>query len=761
MPRFNNLNVSTLREFDGGWNVVTSSLNLPTKYSTIEENMFYGLSGTKQKRYGTTLLQDLTKFLPITEIWDSVDVVDKQYLQITQESTVRVSAYDTIEITDPAVLEGEYKVLYTKHIDTNDYFVIDTTGIDLSTVTGITFNKKGLTTSATTSNFTADTSTDLKFTPGSTHSSLLIGHNITINSPVDIAGTYVVTKRETDENNVLSFYVTLPNGTYSSSYSDVSTTNENRNMMHTDPYSDNRIINITYFVNKLICVTKYGEVLAVDGKGNSIVLFNNQIAQNIGASNGWSETHHVCFAVFNGKLTIWNGVNKPLVVDLYLNIPCNYLVDESTQSNSMIPIGKYAVSINHYLVVGNIFDEQLGEWKPDRIMISDYDAIGTFNDGTQSTLLNGGVTVDLGKIVESSTSEIKGLSRYRTQLIASFDEVSAFGTLGNMIDTEIEEGGQTIEYQVHKPDFSDVISDYGCISNRTFQSIVGDTAALSFRGLGIFKKSALSSLTISTRLSTLIGTEMYKSFKDLSEEALSERIWSVYNPKEQQYLLFIPNNSTYETTTETVCFAYTVPNAHQARSVDGAWSKFTGWNFQCGCTSVLNEVFLVNGTKIYVLGNVDAPVYADFINDSDYIDPDDPECIDDDGNYLGTPIKFCWEFGWQDLGNRQQKKSLRYISLSSNGKAAFTFGTNYDYLVEKDGNNNELCEQQIQLVGGDSVGYGNGKQNYGGGRRTNSELLFAYTAKFNLIRIKMFGESREDLKINSLSLFYQGGNIRR
>ena len=52
MPRFEGLNVSTIREFDGGWNTVTSDLNLSTKFSKTEDNVFYGLSGTKQRYTG-------------------------------------------------------------------------------------------------------------------------------------------------------------------------------------------------------------------------------------------------------------------------------------------------------------------------------------------------------------------------------------------------------------------------------------------------------------------------------------------------------------------------------------------------------------------------------------------------------------------------------------------------------------------------------------------------------------------------------------
>lgn len=736
MPKFGELNVATIREFDGGWNTVSSDLNMSTKFSKVEDNMFYGISGTKQKRYGTRYICDLSIYNDIEEAWGEVTTETQNVATFSQEPKLVVAAYDTVTITEPETLKGTYRVTRTS----KESFVIDMKEKSVAKDTSITFykNKRDTYTQQTICTST-QTRTLAKFST-KYNSSLLIGHTLTITSE-NLAGTYTVIDRTND-----SFFIDISNITDPKlTYLDVVAVYNNQNMANKQ---GNRIVNITYFLDKLIAVTLEGEVLAIDAKGNSIVLFNNHIAQNVGAASGWDKTTHVCFAVFNGILTIWNGINKPLAVDLYKNVPCNYLIDEATQSNSMVPIAKYAISINHYLVAANIFDEQAGEWKHDRVMISDFDAIGTFNDGTETTLENGGVSVDVGKIVESSISEIRGLSRYRTQLIVSFDEVSAFGTLGNMIDAVDTTGEQPVEYKVHKPEFNDVISDYGCVSHRSFQSIAGDVGSVSFRGLGIFKKASLSNLTTSGRLSTIIGSELYKAFKNLSVEALTERVWSVYNTKEQQYLLFIPNASTFEETTETVCFVYTIPSTGMARSTDGIWSRFLGWNFQCGCTSALNEVFLVDKTKLYVLGNYDDPIYADFVDDPDY--------VDEFGKLSGKEISFNWEFGWQDLNSRQAKKMLRYISLSTNGTAHFTFAANYDYIdTPKEG------EQQIQMVGGDSVGWGNGAQRYGAGRRTNTENLFAFTSKFNLIKLKIYGTSKEALRINSISLFYQSGNIRR
>lgn len=817
MPNFDNMRVSTIREFDGGWNAVTSDLNLPTKYSIIENNVFYGISGAKQKRYGTKFFTNVKSYERIAETYNNINVESSKIITINQDTIHSVNVGNTITVTSPASLAGTYTVVknyytsftvYTDKTELNSNYsdvVYKVNNNDKTSMTTsvhivgntITFirNKnilvkkdKQITITAPSTligtydviyadgnllKFTVPFNTNtsdlsnieytytvdgdnqspytkyassgtveskqlLVFEPNDNQNVLLKGHTLFVSYPAELSDTYIVIDKTPTTYKI---DITSKNPT-KTLYETVMITHDNRNIQGT------RLINGEYFLDKIIAVSNLGEVIAIDATGDAIILFNDEIARqnNIDITNGWGETDHVCFTVFNGILTLWNGRNKPLYVDLYNTVPCNFLVDEATQTNSMIPIAKYAIAINHYLVVGNCYDEVEGVWHSDRIYISDYDTIATFNDGSEDPIDNGGIFVDIGKIVSTSLSEIRGLSRYRTQLIVSFDEVSVLGTLGTMIDQTTADG---IEYKLHKPDFSDVISDFGCISNRTFQTILGDVCCLSYNGVGLFRKQVLSSLTTCAQLATIIGPELYKTFKDLSEDALNNRVWSVFNPKEQQYMLFIPNNSTLEQTTETKCFVYTIPStASLAKATTGAWSLFTGWNFQWGCTSALNEVFFCDGSRIFVLGNQDRPYYADFMDDPRYP-------ADEETGISGVPITFEWEFGWQDFGNRVAKKTLRYIRITSTGTSQYTFGTWYDYLEEPE------CEMKINLVGGDANGWGAGRQLYGGSRRTSTEELFAYTAKFDLTKMRIYGTSKEDLKISAISLFFLNGNIRR
>ena len=54
-----------------------------------------------------------------------------------------------------------------------------------------------------------------------------------------------------------------------------------------------------------------------------------------------------------------------------------------------------------------------------------------------------------------------------------------------------------------------------------------------------------------------------------------------------------------------------------------------------------------------------------------------------------------------------------------------------------------------------------GEQSYGGGRITNNEQLFAWTTKFKIGKFRIHGASKDKLNINSITLYYQMGNIRR
>lgn len=751
MGAFNSLQTTTIREFNGGLNVVTDDLNMDTSYSTIETNVFNNINGTKSIRYGTKMFANFTG----TEVHETIPVVKvtKRTYKFSQPATHRLSVGTTVSVyqntTDvsPSLVgivvtstQNYFEIYsYSTFVTLSgnvylDYYILDI-NYDKIEVSFVSSNDKSVYV------LDNDNLEELNY--------LYVGSTIQIyynNAWVD--------KIVTD--------IDYTNGYF---YID---NDENLNQLEVkfsyNTFSGSRIINGTYFIDKLVLVSDIGEVCLVDGEGNLSIIFNTNIANIINPEQpgGWHNTTSVCFAVFNGVLTIWNGLDKPLAVDLTNSkIPCNYLVDTGTMSNSYIPIAKYAIAFNHYLVVGNIYDEEEGKYVTDRLCISAKDSIGTFYTGLSTDTGNDAVNIDLGTIISSNSQTIKGLSRYRNQLVVGFDDVTVFGTLGDYIETEEKVGDEYVKNSIHMPKFEDVIDNHGCISNRTFASISSELICLDFSGLPNFRRGNITAQVTPKRISEKIAPELYQSYINLDERVIEDQIFGVINPKENQYLLFIPNNNEYSSITETICYAYTLNSATSSVS-DGAWSKFVGWNFDYGITSALNTVFLGKGKKIYVLGSIDNPYYADYIDDPLYpaVDEEDTK---------GKAIDFIWEFPWADFGDRAAIKKSRYLALSTTGTAKFNVDFFVDYIYKDRMTEELLPSLSMDFVAGDSYGYGNGNspsenlgnQLYGGGRRTNTEFLFAWTTKFKIGKFRISGSTKYKLNINSITLYYLKGNIRR
>lgn len=739
---FGSLLTTTIREFDGGLNVVNSDLNMDTRYSKVETNIFNNVDGTKSKRYGTKFYLDVKKFPTVTETFNKCEVKTTKTLSIKQPSGsyVAVGSYK-VSIISPSNIAGDYKVEFA---NTKNFQINLNESVTESSFSEVKY-KYRTDVERSDTNCPVTSSKLLKFTVDEEHNRLLIGNKLTVTNNTELNGEYSVVSSTFSE-----YYIDVSSKNVSGTINNLTITHDNRNIKGT------RLINGEYFIDKIIAVSDIGEVIAIDGDNNAIIIWNDNISKTVNKEQpeGWHETTSVCFAVFNGTLTVWNGRDKPLAIDLEKEVPCNYLIDEGTGSNANVPIAKYALAFNHYLVAANIYDELDGKYYPDRISISSRDSIGTFYSDDANDIDNDGVYVDLGKIISSNKQIIKGISRYRNQIAVGFDDVVVFGTLGVYEEVTKTVGDQEIPYKIHTPQFEDVIDGYGCISNRSFMSINSELCCLDYSGLPIFKRASLTGQVTPYRISDKVAPEVYKQFIGLTESAIEDRIFCVNNPKDSQYLLFIPNNSEYNDTTETICYAYTLRNGARSSASDGAWSKFTGWNFQFGVTSALNTVFLCNGTKFYILGNIDSPYYADFMDDPDYP-------VTEDDSISGKEIEFDWEFPWADFNDRSATKHSRYLSLSTTGTSNFNLDFFIDYIYNNTETNEKDPQLTIELVAGDSPGWGGGKQHYGAGRRTNTELLFAFPCKFKIAKFRIYGKSKEKLNVISLTLYYQKGNIRR
>lgn len=821
MGSFNALQTATIRDFSGGLNVITDDLNMDSSYSTIETNVFNNINGTKSIRYGTRLFKKIERTHVIyTRQSNPVYATDttSYYYKFKQNSSNRVPV-------------GAYINIF----DSNDS---ETATLLLAGIVSVTSEGYFYVRSYTTNyNFTSDQTVymdfykldilqekvEVQFSTKSTQNGVILS---TIDVPelqyMSIGQRIYLTSANGNTTGVIK---SINNGNYY-----LQTTNNNAANMPVDvefyinDITGTKFIDGYYFLDKLILVTNKGEVCAVDGAGNLTVIFNNTIANSINSGNqqGWNDVDSVCFATFNGILTIWNEGNKPLAVDLLnqSNIYCNYLIDPVTMNNQFVPYAKYAIGFNHYLVAGNIYDELEGRQVTDRLCISAKDSIGTFYSGLSTDADNDAVNIDLGTIISNNSLVIKGLSRYRNQLAVGFDDATVFGTLGDYIETQELINGDVVTRRTHNPKFDDVIDKHGCISNRTYMGMCASLICLDYGGISNFSRRNIAASVLPSRISELVAPDMYKYYTNLTEKEIEDRVFCVNNPKENQYLLFIPNSvygisvgnnsrikyytkipgtlntrvsygtvlysdkecknyamtvtnigsyyykAVYE---DEVCYAYTL-RSKTSNIKDGAWSKFIGWNFDFGITTALNTVFLGKGLKLYTLGSIDDPIYADYVGDEDYP-------AENEEDTTGKAIEFTWEFPWADFGDRAAIKKSRYIALSTTGKAYFTVDMFIDYIyTNKEFGTLDPC-LSMNFIAGDGYGYGDGndfttvsdnivpdvqgKQYYGGSRRTNTEFLFAWTTKFKIAKFRISGSSKFKLNINSLTIYYQKGNIRR
>lgn len=469
-------------------------------------------------------------------------------------------------------------------------------------------------------------------------------------------------------------------------------------------------VNIEYFNGSLIAVFSNGQVLRILGNGNVSSL-----------GDLWGPTTFVSFSPFNSHMTLHNGSDKPIDIDQ--NFIMEYLQDAGTLTNINTPIGRYAVACQRYMVIaGDPLD-------PDRLHISARDAYGTYVDDPQP---NDAIRIDVGSILPNS-GPIRGLVSFRGKLIVLFAEGAVIGTLGIYDDN-----GN------HTPDFNDAVQEFGGITQRGASSHGDDALIVDLAGVSSLRRTVLSQQLKPERVSDFISTEISSALSELAIETIEDRVFSVYDAKEGQYILFVPNSNTVEDTTETVGFVY----SYRPSLKLNAWSEFRGWNWVAGCRSLEGNIFFIDASgNIWRYGNKQAPLYTDFI---DVLSLVDQPGYDEEG----TAIDFDWELPWLDFRNRALVKNSKYLGLDTRGDGEFTVSMYVD-------NNLTAPALLTEFSGGEQGGFGGGPQTFGGGRNTSYKKQFGWPAKFEIAKLRFTGSTTGALAFVSVTLHYQLGSINR
>jgi len=474
---------------------------------------------------------------------------------------------------------------------------------------------------------------------------------------------------------------------------------------------DGTLVNMEYFNNNIITVTTDGTVQATNGAGEVNEIFNTTIATALsGSPNAWGDTTFASFATMQGNMHIVNGIDKPLEVDENLSV--SYLQDAATLTNINIPVCKYIAVVGNYLVMAGdpLF--------PRRVHISARNAPGTwFGDPPP----NDATRFDVDSLARGAV--IRGIMSFRNRLLVLFAEGTVVYELGNY-----DADGN------HEPILVDTIEGYGCVAHRAAVASGDDGLLVDQYGVPSIKRTVLSTSFKPERVSELIDPDVVGQLSLLTEAQLDEAVFRVYDPKQGHYMLFVPNADL----SSTRCYVYHYKPAIR----QSAWTIFTGWNFNCGCRSLLGNIFFGDADgNIWLYGSKTNPIYADFI-----------DTISDDPNPDGDAISFSWATPWLDIGNRALTKSSRYISLDTRGDGEFTLEMFVD--------NFRTSSLSMGFSGGEQGLFGDGEQVYGGGRNTSYKKLYAWPAKFEIGKLKVSGTLKQKLGFVGITMHYFSKGIR-
>jgi hypothetical protein len=490
------------------------------------------------------------------------------------------------------------------------------------------------------------------------------------------------------------------------------------------------VINHTYFNGYVIAVQVSGAWTKVDGAGNGVNM--SLIAAPAGTRPWTNPTDYASFAIFGSDLIGVNGKDKPIIVKGRTTDPnymeAQYLVDEASGSNINTPIGKYVVTFGQYLIIAGVASD------PSTIFISARGTSGTFFGDAAP---NDGVNVDLGPRVSLGSSTITGLVAYRDKLLVTFER--------GVIPLNL--GIYTGDPGVHTPSDDGFIQEFGCLCHRSLVSVGDDTFFNDNIGVNSINRVNVFNTLRPVRASHLIDPLTTASIQPLSEAQIQRYMFAIYDLRNFRYMLFVPVFAEDGVTiTETVCYSYTnIPTLKVQ-----AWARLRGWKWQSACRTSLQNIIFSRGDRLYSYDFDNQSTHADRLGDPDV----------EDGE--GEPIAFDWELPWADMKHRMNIKQIRYLALDTTGTAKFTVRAYVDNIHNYHSVDSPLLS--MQFTGGSAGGYGDtpyGDGPYGGGRRSSDERLYAFVAKFKILKLRFSGSTRNPLRFVSISLGYIPGSIRR
>jgi len=488
------------------------------------------------------------------------------------------------------------------------------------------------------------------------------------------------------------------------------------------------IVNMFYFNAFVITAHADGAIYKIDGAGTATLI------EKVGGGALWpTGVTFVSFTIFNSDLIMANGRDTPVVISGHpadaRYMLGDYLHDKASGSSINVPKGAFVIAHGQYTCMAGM------PGKPSTIAVSHKGASGTW---VADAAPNDAIEIDLGPRISLGSATITGLVAYRDKLIVTFER----GVLP--LNLGVYAGSPA----VHTPTDDGFIEEFGCLSHRSLYSVGDDTFYCDNIGINSIARVSVFNTLRPVRVSQLIDSLITAAMQKLSGAQIARHVFSVYDMRNARYIIFVPEfEADGVTIKESVGYSYMNIPALGIK----AWARLRGWKWRSACRTSLQNVLFSVGNKIYSYDFDNPTSNGDFEGDTE---------VNADGT--GVPVSFEWELPWADFKQRMEQKLMRYIGLDTQGNSPFTLEAYVDNIRQYEGARAPLLS--MDFVGGDAAGYGEGGYGdgpYGGGRVTSEERLFAYVAKFKLLKLRVFGSSKKNLKFISISVAYLRGSMRR
>jgi len=129
--------------------------------------------------------------------------------------------------------------------------------------------------------------------------------------------------------------------------------------------------------------------------------------------------------------------------------------------------------------------------------------------------------------------------------------------------------------------------------------------------------------------------------------------------------------------------------------------------------------------------------------------------------FYGHPISFELELPWADFDKRDRLKIVKQLGVDAKGTGRFNVQMFNDYYYKSRLDGTLTPSKEMEMIGGDSGGYGGETVPYGSGRLAIRQRLWPWDMRGKLFKLRIEGSTNEHLSFIAFVLTYGlGGTMR-